>query len=206
MRDVDVKFFLQSLQGKQSTIVLAYLIVRRAMTLDELGGYTGLNGDTVRSAVRGLEAKGLLFVQRGERGRQVWHPSGDTFFAGLFGQNPKISDSSSSSSSAEAESSYLEEEEEEGSESEKIRFCLSACDEYGIREPKRGKLSRLRHVTPEFIKAHVLQARAEGLPIGSAIYRIEYDWAPAEKYLRERVDMRGCWDKFVGGGDESEDE
>ena len=206
MQDVDVNMFLQSLQGKQSTLVLAFLIIRRAMTLDELETCTGLNNDTVRSAVRGLASKGLLAMQRGEHGRQTWLPAGDTFFGRLFGQNPKISDSSSSSSSKLTDSSYLPQEQEESAESEKIGFCLAACDEFGIREPKRGKISKLDHVTPEFIKAHVMQVRDEHLPLGTAIHRIEFNWMPEPKYLDPKEKLTGYWNRYFDRGEESEDE
>lgn len=206
MQDVDINIFLQSLQGKQSTIVLAFLIIRRAMTLDDLETCTGLNNDTVRSAVKGLASKGLLFMQRGERGRQTWLPSGDTFFGRLFGQNPKISDSGSSSSSKSEDSSYLPEEQEESSESENLGFCLAACDEFGIREPKRGKISRLKHVTPKLIKAHVMQARDEHMPLGTAIHRIEFNWMPEPKYLEPKEELKGYWNRYFDSDEESEDE
>ncbi|MCC7188789.1 MAG: MarR family transcriptional regulator [Anaerolineales bacterium] len=206
MQDVDVNIFLQSLQGKQATLVLAFLCIRRAMTLDELETCTGLNNDTVRSAVKGLASKGLLAMQRGEHGRQTWLPSGDTFFGRLFGQNPKISDSGSSSSSKLQVSSNLPQEQEESAESEKIGFCLAACDEFGIREPKRGKISRLSHVTPEFIKAHVMQVQDEHLPLGTAIHRIEFNWMPEPRYLEPREDLRGYWNKYIERREESEDE
>jgi len=168
--------FLQSLRGNQALVVLAYLAVQRAMTLEELEGLTGLHNDTVRTAVRGLAAKGFLHKQVGERGRQTWLPAGETFFGRLVGQNPKTSDSGSSSSSVVRVSLPLEEEQEEPPESENFGFCLRACDEVGIREPKRSQIARLDHVTPEFIRAHAKQAKDEGLAVGTAIYRIINNW------------------------------
>jgi len=200
MQDVDVNVFLQSLQGKQSLIVLAFLIVRRAMTLEELETRTGLNNDTVRSAVRGLASKGFLFMQRGERGRQTWLPAGDTFFGRLVGQNPKISDSGSSSSSEIKLSSNLQEQEQEQAESEKIGFCLAACDEVGIRDPKRKTIARLDHVTPEFIRGHVEQCRADGLGLGTAIHRIEYNWVLDEKFVGDGSAGRGSDEMRISSG------
>ena len=46
----------------------------------------------------------------------------------------------------------------------------------GIREPTAGRLSRLAHVNPAYIAAHVEQAKAQGLAVGSAIYRIQHGW------------------------------
>lgn len=201
MGQIDASMLLQSLRGNQAMVLLAYLLLRRAMTIDDLVGVTGLSADTVRSAVKQLGAKGLLHVQRGERGRQTWLPVSDTLFGRVFGQIPKISETglvqipkfsdSGSSSSRKKISLPLEEEEEEiGSESEKIRNCLRVCAELGIGEPKRSSLSRLPHVTPEMIRAHVEQALAEGRTLGTAIYRIENNWA-----LPQRMgDSAGWWD------------
>lgn len=206
MQDIEVNVFIQSLRGHQSTIVLAYLLLRRALTIDELAICTGLNDDTVRSAVKGLAGKGLLFVQRGERGKQIWLPSGDTFFGRLLGQNPKISEPGSSSSSSFEDSSYLPQEQEEQADSENFGICLAACDEFGIREPKRSKISRLKHVTPELIRAHVMQVRDDNLPLGTAIHRIEFNWMPEAKYLEPQKTVKGYWNRYFDFGGESEEE
>src|SRR5262245_10168574 len=93
MDKMDLNVFLQSLRGNQPAIVLTFLLIQRAMTIAELQVRTGLNSDTVRDAVKGLAAKGLLYMQRGEHGKQTWLPVADTFFGWLFGQNRKFSDS-----------------------------------------------------------------------------------------------------------------
>ncbi len=176
MSQAEANVFLQSLRGNQAVIVLAYLTIRRAMTIEEIETCTGLDNDTVRANVKKLASKGWLFVQRGERGRQTWLPAGDTYFGRLLGQNPKISDSGSSSSSRFNSPPLEQQEEESQAESENFGFCLKACDEVGIRDPKRKQISKLEHVTPELIRGHVKQAVADGLLIGTAIYRIENNW------------------------------
>jgi hypothetical protein len=100
----------------------------------------------------------------------------DTFFGVLLDQNPKTSDSGSSSSRAVQKSLPLQEEQEERAESENFGLCIRACDEVGIREPKRSQIAQLEHVTPAFIRAHVVQVKSEGYPIGTAIYRILNNW------------------------------
>jgi DNA-binding MarR family transcriptional regulator len=197
MQQQEISAFLQSLRGSQALVVLAFLIVRQGMAVAELSAATGLNDDTVRTAIKALAKKGNLLRQRGAHGREVWIPAGQTLFA-LAGQNPKTSDSAAfqnpktsdsgkillSSSSVQADSLLLEEEEEEESpESENFGLCLRACDAVGIREPKRSKISRLPRVTPEFIRAHVEWGRAQGVPLGTVIYRIEHEWTPPTKYL-----------------------
>lgn len=210
MQQQEISAFLQSLRGSQALVVLAFLIVRQGMAVAELSAATGLNDDTVRTAIKALAKKGNLLRQRGAHGREVWIPAGQTLFA-LAGQNPKTSDSAAfqnpktsdsgkillSSSSVQADSLLLEEEEEEeGPESENFGLCLKACDAVGIREPKRSNISRLPHVTPEFIRAHARWAREQGVPLGSAIFRIEHDWMPPESCFREDV----AEDKQSSGG------
>lgn len=187
--------FLQSLRGNQALILLAFLAVRRGMTIEELEGTTGLHNDTVRTAVRGLAAKGLLHKQRGEHGRQTWLPAADTFFGVLLNQNPKTSDSGSSSSRVFQNSLPLQEEQEEQAESENFGLCLRACDDVGIREPKRSEIAQLEHVTPSFIRAHVAQAKREGFQIGTAIYRILNNWeVPIVVRVDEPdVNKAYCW-------------
>ena len=54
---------------------------------------------------------------------------------------------------------------------------LAALREAGVREPKASHLARLRHVTPEFVRAHVDRAREQNHALGTAIHRIEHNWA-----------------------------
>ena len=180
--------FLQSLRGAQATVFLAYLLVRHAMTVRELCDTTGLSDDAIRTGVRGLEAKELLFKQVGEHGRISWVLRGETFFGlSLESQNPEKPDSvSSCSSSSRGEFLSLPSEEEQeqeellpesGKTGSCIRDCLKVCDELGIREPKRSIISQMRHVTPDLIRAHVKQACDEGRALGTAIYRLQYGWS-----------------------------
>jgi hypothetical protein len=90
---IQTKLALQSLRGAQPMIVLTFLIIQRAMTIDELEEVTGLHNDTVRYALKGLKGKGLE-MQRGAHGKQTWLLKSDTLF-GLpeMSQSPKFSDS-----------------------------------------------------------------------------------------------------------------
>jgi len=179
MQDAETINFLNGLRGVQPMIFLAYMLVRQAMTVKELQVCTGLSDDAIRPALESLAAKGFLFKQTGEHGRTIWLPRGDTFFGRAF-QNPLPADSgalsSSSSTSGSVITSYLPLEEEEAPESAPSGLCLAALDAAGIREPKRSRLAKLEHVTVDLIKAHVERAKREGLPLGTAIHRIEYNW------------------------------
>jgi hypothetical protein len=76
----------------------------------------------------------------------------------------------------------------------------AALHKAGIREPAAGRLARLAHVNPAYIAAHVGQAAAQGLPLGTAIYRIKHGWpvatpkaqgrTPAEKMERFLAEYR----------------
>jgi hypothetical protein len=178
--------FLQSLRGAQPLVVLAYLMIRRAMTIDELETFTGLDNDTLRKAVKSLAAKGILARQTGRHGRTVWLPAADLLplDVGIGKQNPKISDSTSSSSSLFPPVPTIreeQEEEEEAPESENFGLCLQTLDAAGIREPKATQLARLEWVTVAYIEAHIKQALSQGHEIGTAIHRIEHNWPIREE-------------------------
>lgn len=63
---------------------------------------------------------------------------------------------------------------------------LAALLEAGIAQPAAGRLAKLEHITPEYVRAHVEQIRLEGKHLGAAIYRMERGWrAPPPKSARE---------------------
>jgi hypothetical protein len=198
MQQREVAFFLQSMRGAQPIVVLAFLMIGRGMTIEELRTVTGMDDDALRSAVKGLEAKELLHKQVGRHGKQTWLPAGDSFLGQLLGQNPEIPDSAGGSSSNQLSFPTIEPEEEEETDSGFSGICLRACDEVGIREPKRSKISKLVHVTPEMIRAHCRQAAAEGMSLGTAIHRIEYNWPYEKKYLADDPEQADR-DKYLNG-------
>jgi len=183
----DVIAFLNGLRGTQAVVVLCYLLVRRAMSIDELQTFTGVSDEGLRPAIRSLAAKGWLCKQVGEHGRTIWLPAGDSLFGRLI-QNPELPDSGALSSSSShslslVSSMQLKQQQEEDPESGTSGLCLKACDVVGIREPKRSMLAKLDHVTPAKIHGHVAQALAGGLSLGTAVYRIEHDWPIEEQFL-----------------------
>lgn len=197
--------FVRALKGAPASVLWALLFTKRMMTALELQQWTGYKGDNITVAVRLLVDLGWA-VARSPRGpwglaegRQLplmpgigqtealKPPDSDLIGVGARG--------SSSSSRRSRLSSYLPQEEEETDESDLIGFIaenLAALDEAGIREPKRTKLARLKHVTPEFIKGHIRQVKAECLPIGTAIHRIEYKWSVDPRYERDAKKITFC--------------
>jgi hypothetical protein len=197
MQQSDLNVFLQSLRRNQPMIVLAFLLVRRAMTLDELETCTGLDYDTVRSAVKGLASKDLLHMQRGERGKQTWLPVGDTFFGSFVFQKPVFSVSEPTTTTARLEESKKLLEVAVGADNQKPKFSVSddhskvkvitenepesknkqACFLYGIGEPMATRISELEWVTPDFIRDHV-RSLVDGESLGLAIVRIRSNELP----------------------------
>jgi len=101
MEDHRASTFLQGLRGAQGMVVLAYFLVLRAMSVEELMEKTGLSDNAIYRAVKGLAAKQELFKQVGRHGRITWVPAADTLFGKLFNdlqnvtalQNPQSVDS-----------------------------------------------------------------------------------------------------------------
>lgn len=205
MIDPQVSTFLQSLRGNQALVVLAYLFIQRAMTIEELEQVTGLHNDTVRAALKGLESKGRLYKQTGEHGRQTWLPAGDTFFNLPSFQNPRISDSGATTTTTIVEKKKNSEkvvavadqspktsdsdgQNPKSSDSVSPEFQyhsyeasfeknLNACRKAGIGEPAASRLAALPHVSPAFVAAHIESLYA-GDTIGLAILRIENNEFP----------------------------
>lgn len=164
--------FVRSIKGAPASILWAFLFTRRTMTALELQEWTGYKGDNITVAVRLLVNLGWL-TARSPRG--PWCLADGRQMPLMNVESDLIGVRSSSSEIFSPVTSYLPLEEDEGDESDLIGV-VAALDAAGIREPKRSALKKLPHVTPEFIRAHVEQAKREGLPIGTAIHRIEFNW------------------------------
>jgi hypothetical protein len=193
--------FVRSLKGAPVSILMAFFFARKALTALELRMWTGYQDEAITVSLRLLVDLGWLTARsaRGPwcltEGRQLplmnllENETLNQDESGLTGFSPD----SSSSSSSKLNIPTIEEEEEEDHESGLTGFVANkkALEEAGIREPARSRLAKLAHVNPEMIAAHVEQARAEGWEIGTAIYRIEYDWPLPERKLGDRVITSG---------------
>ena len=188
MQQTEINIFMQSLRGNQPLIVLAFLLIRSALTIEQLEALTGLHNDTVRSAVKGLAAKGLLYKQVGEHGRATWIPEGGTFFAKLFDQSPKTSDSAPVVVIVESEerrdllSATTTTKRQNPKTSDSVASVkelqsIAALKEIGIYGTKARQLAKLEWVNPEYIRAHAEKIKGEmwDNPQGMIIRRIEND-------------------------------
>ena len=191
MPSVDVSIFLQSLRGNQPTVVLAFLLFQVAMTVEDLESVTGLHGNTIRSSVKGLESKGLLYKQVGEHGRASWVPSGSTFFGRLFqggyvqdndqvnklcdsGALIVVNDAIEGVLNNKATSSPIKGQVNKKCEAEKIISvksihkdaedvdnCLAVLREAGIYGKKADEIAEDWHITVEEIQAHLMWVKSE---------------------------------------------
>ena len=200
-QSLDVNIFMQSLRGNQPMIVLAFLLFQTAMTIEELETVTGLHSDTVRTAVKGLSSKGMLYKQNGEHGRATWIPAGDTFFGKLLRsdlalQNPKTSDSDDLIVvNVAIEGEYKNKattltnrvQNRKTSDSEKIisvktinkdeqdiEDCLKELREAGIYGKKADEIAEDWHITVADIRAQLAWVKTEAWanPNGMVIYRL----------------------------------
>ena len=221
MQQKDTNIFLQSLRGNQPMIVLAFLLIRTALTIEDLEAATGLHNDTVRAAVKGLASKDMLFKQTGEHGRVTWLPRGDTFFGRIMHQSPKSSDSGdddvvvvmveeknllSTSTSIMAQSPKTSDSGLTADD----RACQAALADAGIRGKKAKSLIKLPWVTLEYIKAHHqwVQTVPWDNPAGMMVYRIEGEEpAPdASELVFKKEDNRHLFDDLLRERAEHNDE
>lgn len=181
---------LRSYKGAPISVLIAFMVTRQQMTALELQQWTGYKGDNITTAVRLLTADGWLSARspRGPwclcEGMQLPLMNADSDLIGVM-----PSSSSSSNRTWNVPSNLQEQEEQDESD---LIGVVAALDAAGIREPKRSTLAKLEHVTAEMITAHVEQCKAEGLEIGTAIHRIQYNWAyevPRAKQPKKAPDV-----------------
>ena len=195
-------------------VVLAYLVLRSALTVEELTNYTGLDQKAIRKAVKGLASKHLLLKQRAAHGRELWVPMGQTLFSEIVGQLAQngqtaadvVNDASLSEYKSDASLLLIKGQvaalRQPGEKivsvtvsvktPEEIAECLDALHSAGIFGGKAEKLADLNWITPEYIRAHVAQVQVEkwDRPLGMAIYRMETQQPAPE--LEENGHVVGC--------------
>jgi hypothetical protein len=176
--------FVRSMKGAPISILVACMFARKALSNLELQMWTNYNDEAITKAARLLCTMGWLTAvgRQGpwslSEGRQLPLMDIADELVAVAGSDPVFPDRRSSSSQRDFEvTSYLPQEQEEGERSGFSGSLLAALDAANIKEPKRSELARLAHVTPDLIAAHVEAAKREGFPLGTAIYRIQYDWA-----------------------------
>lgn len=182
------RLLVRALRGSQAHVLLAILLAGTALDVHHIQHWTGLKAETVRLALDGLRAVGLVAYQTLAHGRRLWLPAGDLL---PLPQNtekrtPVLGDSRGSGGSLPLNL----KPPLPAQNTEKRTPVYDALRAAGVREPALSRLAALEHVTPELVAAHVEAARVEGKQLGAAIYRIEHNWPVLlddEENRRERV-------------------
>jgi hypothetical protein len=192
--------FVRAMKGAAISILVACMFARKALTNLELQMWTGYKDEAITEASKLLCTLGWLVAHSRvgpwslAEGRQLPLMAIADELAVVAGESSGFSGTGSSSSNSKLNGpSNLEEQEEQESSgfSGTLPGVLDALDAAGIREPKRSRLAKLPHVTVEMINAHVERCKAEGLELGTAIYRIQYNWAyevPRVKLPKKKAD------------------
>lgn len=179
--------FVRAIKGAPSSILWAFFFTRRAMTALELQQWTGYKGDNITEAVRLLVDLGWLSARsaRGPwclvEGRQLPLMT-ESDLIGLSSTTTTTNSKQLINKSRVAEVAgttpikselrqYLEDI------GVPVEANLKACKMYGIGEPMATRLSEMKHVTPDFIAAHI-RSLVDGETKGLAIVRIQSDEMP----------------------------
>lgn len=181
------RLLVHALKGNRAQIILAFLFAGCAMDTKEVMEWTGLSKPTADDGLKALKGMGLLGTQSLAHNRTVWLPAGDMLelqIQNFFISGPRGGSSSNQligndlllQPEVQIQKSFASGNVIDVEENPADPEILKALDEAKIREPKRGILARLEHVTVELIKGHVATAPNKSL----AIYRIEHDWEVIE--------------------------
>jgi len=77
METIQAKMFVRSLNNSSAKIVMAFLLARTALDVQELREWTGLKRETIYDGLDDLRALGKVEKQTLAHGRVVWLPAGD---------------------------------------------------------------------------------------------------------------------------------
>lgn len=176
---------LRQLKGAPLSVLLALFWVNQRVTAGWLETMTGYTDKPVAHALELLKEYGWATRVQGG-----WMIANAEQLPLMESRN----NSDSSSSSIDLINNLnINQEEEPVRKNSEFSANLVALLTGGIREPKASTLADLEHVTPEYVQAHLKQARLDGFNIGTAIYRMENSWekpdiksvvapVPSEKY------------------------
>ena len=180
--------FVRAIKGSPASVLLAFFFVRRAMTSLELQQWTGYKDDNITLATRLLVDLGWLTARspRGPwclvEGRQLPLMADSD----LIGISPTTTTTNGrvnlnkSRVGAVADPNPIKSDIQQYFEDlgVPVEANLKACKLFGIGEPVASQISMMKHVTPDFIAAHV-RSLVQGETKGLAIVRIRSDETPA---------------------------
>jgi len=88
MDTAQAKMFVCSLNNSAAKILVAFVLARSALDVQELREWTGMKRETIYDGLRTLKGRGMLEKQTLAHGRAVWLPAGD-FLPGFFQMSEK---------------------------------------------------------------------------------------------------------------------
>lgn len=188
-RFYDPTRLLRELKGAPLSVLMAFVITRTTLSADWLVTQTGYTDKPVTQALKLLTSRGWLTKAMGG-----WRIADGAQLPLGLSDSEKFRLSSSSSSDSGA-TSYQEEQEEDRKNSDSYYANYRTLKNYGIREPACGKLAGMEHVNPEYIHAHIRQARLDKGTLGTAIHRMMHGWEQPE--LCEVVPAAGRYSESV---------
>lgn len=216
MQRIETARLLQGLTGSQPIILLAFLMIGQAMTIQDLCDVTGKDDDALRRGLKKLKAKGYLELQRGEHGRQVWLPAGDLLPGIQDDQLPHFTESGATTTTIKLREGksqgktaaaadlnrrqlpYFKQADLDQDE----KAIWRALRKIGVGEPMRTRLARETRYTVAHVWAHGLYGAREGLDIGLIIHRIRNeDWISGHLVEDARAEIQ----QFYKSDEESEE-
>ena len=169
---------IRALKGPPLTIFLTMRVVRKPATQRKLCTLCGHSEKTVGAALEILDALG--YVTRDNYRKWQLTPDAHLRLPGIaeVGESP----TSAPTTTAIPTPSQEIQDSKDNSESvdaavvaarnRRISESVAILRNAGIGEPMRSRLAEMRHVTPEFARAHVRRARGDMASTGLLIRRI----------------------------------
>lgn len=167
---------LRMLKGAPLAVLLACIIAGGVVRADWVTNVTGYTDKTTTAALKLLNAYGFL-----TKSASGWQISKGVQMPLNWSQSEKFRSSSCSSIQSNILSTIEQEQQgRNNSDLENYHLNYKTLSNCGIREPALSRLAGLDHVTPEYILAHVREVTRLHGNLGTAIHRIENNWAAPE--------------------------
>lgn len=231
------RFLVQSLKGSKGQVLWAFFFAKMAMDVNDVIEWTGLKRETCYQSLKGLESVSLLGTQTLAHGRKVWLLGSEMLpiiqdLAGQLGSGAQLLQESVKRTPGALNVVDVESKlnlptittttTTIGQESVKRTpgeiALIAKLNEHQITGRKRRELLEVTDreenpITPEYIQAHIDQAKADmqnwDNPVGVAINRM-LDGLPAPELQENgRATSRytgGKYGQFLTGQDDDESE
>lgn len=225
MDTAQAKMFVSSLNNSTAKILFAFLFAGTALDVQDLREWTGLKRATIYEALAILKGRSIVDKQTLAHGRDLWLPAGNLLPGFQVSEKGTSELQESTKGTPVSTTTTTSRGDKlinksvvavAGEESKKwtpaelakaarqaeleefgipVQANLKACKIFGIGEPMASKISEMKHVTPQFIEAHV-RSLVDGETKGLAIVRIRSDETPrlwVDELLKDGVPSLAEW-------------